>query len=69
MSEQLRASIVRIHDRHGSVVGAGFLVTDREILTCAHVVARALGISESTPEQPGEKILTLTFCVEMQMYD
>lgn len=56
MSEQLRSSIVRIHDWNGRVVGAGFLVTDREILTCAHVIAQALGISEETPEKPADEI-------------
>lgn len=56
MSEQLKSSIVRIHDQHGGVVGVGFLVTNREILTCAHVVAQALGIREDTPEEPVEKI-------------
>jgi WD40 repeat protein len=56
MSEQLRSSVVRIHDRHGNVVGAGFLVTEREILTCAHVVTQALGIPENTPEQPVKEI-------------
>lgn len=52
MNEQLRASIVRIYNWNDRVVGAGFLVTDREILTCAHVAAQALDISEETPENP-----------------
>jgi S1-C subfamily serine protease len=56
MSEQLRSSIARIHDRHGNVVGVGFLVTEREILTCAHVLAQALGIREDTSEQPENDI-------------
>lgn len=56
MSEQLRSSIVRIHDKNGRIIGAGFLVTNREILTCAHVIAQALGIPENAPEQPVDEI-------------
>ncbi len=56
MSEQLRSSIVRIYDRYSKVVGVGFLVTAREILTCAHVVAQAVGIPESTQEKPNREI-------------
>ncbi len=39
MQESLEASLVRIHTADGRVVGAGFLVGERHILTCAHVVA------------------------------
>ncbi|MGH8910860.1 MAG: S1 family peptidase, partial [Egibacteraceae bacterium] len=39
----LDAAIVRVRDQAGRVVGAGFLVGDRELLTCAHVVGMALG--------------------------
>lgn len=56
MSKQLRTSIVRIYGRYGRIVGMGFLVIDREILTCAHVIAQALGIPEDMPEQPIEEI-------------
>lgn len=37
------AAIVRVRDGTGQVIGAGFLVGPREVLTCAHVIARALG--------------------------
>lgn len=37
------AAIVRVRDEMGEVVGAGFLVGPGEVLTCAHVVGRALG--------------------------
>ena len=39
---QLQSSIVRIYDIHGGVVGAGFLVDEQRILTCAHVLNMAL---------------------------
>ncbi|MGH8906617.1 MAG: trypsin-like peptidase domain-containing protein [Egibacteraceae bacterium] len=42
----LDAAIVRVRDQAGRVVGAGFLVTPTEVVTCAHVVARALGLPE-----------------------
>ena len=34
------------------MVGAGFLVGERHILTCEHVVAGALGLADDTPEKP-----------------
>jgi hypothetical protein len=42
MQESLEASLVRIHTTDGRVVGAGFLVGEMHILTCAHVVAGAV---------------------------
>jgi hypothetical protein len=39
----LSAGLIRIWDRDGKVAGAGFLISDRIALTCAHVVAQALG--------------------------
>jgi tetratricopeptide (TPR) repeat protein len=52
MSEQLQASIVRIFSPNGSVWGAGFLVSERHVVTCAHVVAQALGISPEEEAAP-----------------
>ncbi|WP_341719382.1 trypsin-like peptidase domain-containing protein [Micromonospora sp. FIMYZ51] len=46
----LRASIVRILDAERNGVGLGLLVGPREVVTCAHVVARALGLPERFPE-------------------
>lgn len=56
----LEASIVRIFDAAGLVVGAGFLVSSVHVLTCAHVVTRALGLPDGTSEAP-EAELTLDF--------
>ncbi len=39
----LNRGLVRIFNRHGQPVGAGFLVAGNRILTCAHVVSAALG--------------------------
>src|SRR5690349_2333192 len=41
MSEQLKRSIVRIRNANQEVVGTGFLVSNRHVLTCAHVVDQA----------------------------
>ncbi len=49
----LDAAIVRIRDARGDVVGAGFLVGTREIVTCAHVVSRALGHTDGDAPPPG----------------
>ncbi|MEU9504691.1 trypsin-like peptidase domain-containing protein [Micromonospora sp. NPDC048170] len=46
----LRASIVRILDGDRAGVGLGLLVGPCEVVTCAHVVARALGLPERLPE-------------------
>jgi Trypsin-like peptidase domain len=52
------SSLVCIRKETGDVVGAGFLVDEQHILTCAHVVAEALEWSggESSPEPPQELI-------------
>ena len=56
MSSSLESSIVRICRADGTVVGAGFLVAERHILTCAHVVAGALGLADDTPEKPQQQV-------------
>ena len=50
--EAFKTAIVRIYHANGAVVGAGFLVSDRYLLTCAHVVAAALSIPQNTQEMP-----------------
>ena len=60
MQESLDASLVRIRTATGHVVGAGFLVGERHILTCAHVVSQALGIADS-PLHPPQTAVLLDF--------
>ena len=55
-NEQLRASVARIFDARGDVVGAGFLVSERHLVTCAHVVAQALGLPHDTPSPPAREV-------------
>src|ERR671915_13812 len=54
---ELKPCIVRIWRSTGEVVGAGFLVGERHVLTCAHVVAEALGIAQEQVDPPEESIL------------
>src|SRR5713101_1731015 len=60
MSESVDASLVRIRTVDGRVVGAGFLVGERQILTCAHVVSQALGLTHYPVDSPREAV-TLDF--------
>jgi TIR domain/Trypsin-like peptidase domain/AAA ATPase domain len=60
MQESLETSLVRILTASEQVVGAGFLVGEREVLTCAHVVAGALGLADDTPEKP-QALVSLDF--------
>jgi WD40 repeat protein len=52
MAAQLDSAVVRFRDPGGAVVGAGFLVGDRQVLTCAHVATRALGLPEEVTPPP-----------------
>lgn len=52
MFEQFNASIARLVDSNDSVVGAGFLVDERHLVTCAHVVAEAKGVDASAADAP-----------------
>ncbi|MBD1861464.1 MULTISPECIES: tetratricopeptide repeat-containing serine protease family protein [Trichocoleus] len=56
MVAPLQYAIVRIRKSSGAIVGAGFLVHEKYVLTCAHVIAQALGIAESTPQSPSESV-------------
>ncbi|GAK49823.1 peptidase S1 and S6, chymotrypsin/Hap [Candidatus Moduliflexus flocculans] len=37
-------------------VGAGFLVSPRYLLTCAHVVEAALGLPKYAPDAPTQRV-------------
>src|SRR5215831_17170364 len=61
VAEQLPdASIVRILGADGRPVGVGALVTERHVVTCAHVVNAALGLNPREQRQPTGEI-TLDF--------
>ena len=54
MKQKIETSILRILNPHGAAIGAGFLVSDRYALTCAHVVAAAFGMSVTASMPDGE---------------
>ncbi|MEH1945988.1 MAG: tetratricopeptide repeat-containing serine protease family protein [Nostoc sp.] len=56
MPTGLETAIVRICRSNGVVVGAGFLLSPKHVITCAHVVADALGISRDTQKRPTEVV-------------
>jgi AAA-like domain/Trypsin-like peptidase domain len=56
MPQPLEAFIVRIYSNSDKVIGAGFLVSENRILTCAHVVADALGMARNTCEMPDQEV-------------
>ena len=60
MQESLETSLVRIRTADGRVVGAGFLVGERHILTCAHVISKALDLSDSPLDSP-QALVSLDF--------
>ena len=47
-----RSAIARIYNTNGKVVGAGFLVSQQHLVTCAHVVTASLGIVTNTQDSP-----------------
>ncbi|MFF3754835.1 trypsin-like peptidase domain-containing protein [Streptomyces sp. NPDC002018] len=49
-------SVARILGAQGRPEGAGFLTTHREVITCAHVVARALGAPLDATEAPAGRL-------------
>lgn len=56
MTAALEPSVVRIYSNSSKVVGAGFLVSQKHILSCAHVVAEALGLPRETVEMPDAEV-------------
>ncbi len=60
MQKSLEASLVRIRTANGRVVGAGFLVGEHHILTCAHIVSQALDLADSAVDPP-QGVVSLDF--------
>lgn len=51
---------VWIHNYHKQIIGAGFLIGEKEIATCAHVVRAALGL-EFTPVNAPKVDISISF--------
>lgn len=57
MLTPLERAVVRIYSKSsGKVIGAGFLTFQRYILTCTHVVAKALDVQSTSTEQPTDEV-------------
>lgn len=56
MFDQFTSSIVGILTKKGSIVGTGFLISEKHVLTCAHVVAQASGVPTDTLVPPKKKV-------------
>lgn len=54
-----------IYNHHKQIIGAGFLIGEKEIATCAHVVRCALGL-HFTPEDAPEEDIVLSFSSSVQ---
>lgn len=54
MTSLLNSAIVRVHTSDKQIVGTGFLVQERKVLTCAHVVAQALNLPADAKKLPQE---------------
>ena len=69
MQESLEASLVRIRTADGRVVGAGFLVGEHHILTCAHVVSVAVASPPPTCTRlgsPSRSRSSIVLCMAIQ---
>src|SRR6266851_1688486 len=56
MSHSLDPCLICVLGRDGKPVGAGCLVNERYVVTCAHVVAAAIGCDEFAAERPFQKV-------------
>jgi len=56
MTVSLESAIVRLHSTKGAVVGVGFMVAERRILTCAYVVASALCLRPEPSDLPHDDL-------------
>jgi WD40 repeat protein/S1-C subfamily serine protease len=56
MPESIEAALIRVRTAQKEIVGAGFLVGERQLLTCAHVVIQALELDEPPADLPSTTI-------------
>src|SRR4029450_1612926 len=61
MTAMVDLAVVRLRGADGQVVGGGFLVDSHRVLTCAHVVARALNLPEDNASLPDGATVRLHF--------
>jgi len=56
MGHPIESAVVRIRATRGKVAGTGFLVNDRHVFTCAHVVSWGLGLTAQPAKPPDRKV-------------
>lgn len=56
MAEQVREYLLRVRDVDNRVVGAAFLAGPGTVVTCAHVVARAMGKPDDLADPPPDLV-------------
>ena len=70
LSEQHTACMARIRGANHQPVGAGFLAAPGLVITCAHVVADALGLSEEIKTPPSAEIqMDFPFAEKKRVYN
>jgi WD40 repeat protein len=52
VTTSLESAVIRIYTADGVIVGAGFLVSEFHVITCAHVIADALDLPHDTRNTP-----------------
>ena len=57
MTQELNAAFIRVLHPNGGALGVGFLVGDRLVLTCAHVLSPLLIDSAISPTIPSNEVL------------
>ncbi|MDD1427566.1 serine protease [Dolichospermum sp. ST_sed9] len=55
-TDTYKNAIARIYNTNNVVIGAGFLISNQYLLTCAHVVTAALGLPPETVSKPSQRI-------------
>ena len=60
LQQSYKSAIARIHGKNNKVIGAGFLVPGG-VLTCAHVVRDALGLSKNGQHDPIDEQIKVSF--------
>jgi serine/threonine protein kinase len=52
----IEQAVIRVYNQHNYVMGSGVLISDNQILTCAHVVSDALGIRQKSGPKPIQNV-------------
>lgn len=63
MTTEYNNAVVRLLGQDGKPIGAGVLIAERHVLTCAHVVNEALGLHDESQDIPTQPVkLDFPYC-------